>query len=99
MRSLVPETVKIMALPATAMKLTRRDVDMVCPVVVSMSPSKPNIKYMVNGNPRTLEETFAPMVEELRHNRKNMDRTIIFYHTLNQCFSVYMFMQIVLGRR
>ena len=77
MRSLVPETVRIMALTATATKLTRCDVSkilgMVCPVVVSVSPNKPNIKYMVNGNPGTLEETFAPMVEELRCNRKNMD--------------------------
>ena len=92
-RSLIPETVRIMALTATATKQTRQAVvkhlKMVCPVVVSVSPNKPNIKYSVLLNVRSLEETFAPLVEEVRQKRKNMDRTIIFCRTYDQCARIY----------
>ena len=48
------------------------------PVVVSVTPNKPNIKY--EGIPRcsTLEETLALLVEELRQQRRLMDRVLIF---------------------
>ncbi len=101
-RSLVPETVRIMALTATATKFTRCSVSktlgMVRPVTVAVSPNKPNIKYVVKGNPGTLEETFAPLVEELRRKRTSTDRTIIFCRTYSQCSGVYMFMADRLGR-
>ena len=60
-------TVRVMALTATATKATRRDViKMVRPEVVAVSPNKPNIKYSATANVRSLEETFAPLVEEVR---------------------------------
>ena len=94
-RSLIPETVRIMALTATATKSTRRDVTkilgMVHPVVVAVSPNKPNIKYVVKGNPGTLEETFAPLVEEVRRRRTSMDRTIVlsYLQPMLQCLLVH----------
>ena len=73
MGSLIPESVRVMALTATATKSTRRAVvkllKMVHPEIVSVSPNKPNIKYYVCGNVRSLEETFAPLVEEFRQKR------------------------------
>lgn len=53
MRSLIPKTVNVMALTATATKTTRREVckvlGMIKPSVVAVSPNKPNIKYEVIG--------------------------------------------------
>ena len=81
MRSLIPETVRIMALTATATKHTRQAVvkclKMVHPAIVSVSPNKPNSKYSVLLNVHSLEETFVPLVEEVRQKRKKMYRTII----------------------
>ena len=102
-RSLIPDTVRVMALTATATRSTRQAVvkvlKMVSPVVVSVSPNKPNIKYVVKSNANSsLEETFAPLVEEFRQKRKGMDRTIIFCRTYDQCSRIYMFLAHRLGR-
>ena len=92
----------MMALTATATRSTRQAVvrvlKMVHPEVVSISPNKPNIKYYVKMNVHTLEETFAPLVEELRQKRRRMDRTIVFCRTYDQCARIYMFMASRLGR-
>ena len=69
-RSLIPEDVRCMALTATATKTSRNEICNVLgmhkPVVVSQSPNKPNIKYCVQLKHGTMEETFAPLVEELK---------------------------------
>ena len=82
-----------MALTATATKSTPRAVikllKMVHPKVVSVSPNKPNIKYSVLVNAHSLEETFAPLVEEIRVKRMAMDRTIVFCRTYDQCGRIY----------
>ena len=68
-RSLISETVNVMALTATATRDTRMAVchklGMVCPVIVSQVPNKPNIMYTVFSHPGTLEDTFGPRVEEI----------------------------------
>ena len=101
-RSLIPASVRVMALTATATSSTRRAVvtllKMVHPEIVSVSPNKTNIKYSVCRNERGLEETFSPLVEELRQKRKRMDRTIIFCRTYDQCAQIYMFMVDRLGK-
>ena len=71
---------------------------MVHPKVVSVSPNKPNIKYSVLVNAHSLEETFAPLVEEIRAKRMAMDRTIVFCRTYDQCARIYMFMVNRLGK-
>jgi ATP-dependent DNA helicase RecQ len=100
-RSLIPETVRIMALTATATKQSRRDIcrtlGMIKPKVVSASPNKPNIKYIIVFKPGTLEETFAPLVEEVRRMRLNMERVIIFCRTYDSCGMIYLFMKDRLG--
>ena len=52
-RSILPHNVHVMALTATATKTLRRDVcdvlGMENPVLVSASPDKDNIKYVVAG--------------------------------------------------
>ena len=90
----------MMALTATATRSTRQAVvrvlKMVHPEVVSISPNKLNIKYYVKMNVHTLEETLAPLVEELRQKRR-MDRTIVFCRTYDQCTRIYMLMASRLG--
>lgn len=78
--SLVPKDVHMMALTATATKATCQQVcrhlGMVCPYVVAESPNCPDIKYSVKV-PTNIEETFAPLVEEIRRLRITMDRVIL----------------------
>jgi len=101
-RCLIPESVRIMALTATATRSTRQAVvkvlNMVHPKLVCISPNKTNIKYHVRMNVHTLEEEFAPLVEELRQKRKRLDRTIIFCRTYGQCAKIYMFISKRLGK-
>jgi ATP-dependent DNA helicase RecQ len=39
------------------------------------------------------EETFAPLVEEIRRRRTAMDKVIIFGHTYDDCSCIYMFLR------
>ena len=54
----IPDTVHVMALTATATKRTRQAVikllKMVHPKVVSVSPNKPNIKYILSTSKHTI---------------------------------------------
>ena len=81
-RSLIPNGVRILALTASATLSTRQKICKILgttsPAVVVESPNKPNITYAVHHNPGTLEETFAPLVEEIRTFRHRTDRTIVF---------------------
>ena len=101
-RSLIPENVRMMALTATATKSTRqavcRIVVMIRPVVVSEPPNRPNIKYIVIANPGTLEETFDPLVEEIRMRRTSTDKVIIFCRTYDSFGRIYMYMKYMLGK-
>ena len=42
---------------------------------------------------KNLEETFAPMVEEIRHRRRNMDRTIIYCRPYDSCTCIYLYLK------
>ncbi len=96
-RSLVADNVRMMALTATATKETRkaicRTLGMVSPAVISELPNRPNIKYAVHANPGTLEETFAPLMEEIRHKRTSMDRVIVYCRTYDSCSMIYLYLR------
>ena len=87
----------MMALTATATALTRKQVcrllGMVHPDVVSESPNRTNIKYIVNI-PSTMEEMFASLVEGCR---LHFDKIIIFCRTYDDCSRIYMFIRSRLG--
>ena len=68
------------------------------PAVVSESPNKPNITYTVCLNPGTLEETFAPLVKEIKCCRHTTQRTIVFCHTYDACGQIYLFLKCRLGK-
>ena len=73
---------------------------MVHPFIFSQSPNKPNIKYSVikRDGDESLEETFAPLLEELRAKRKGVERTIIFCRTYDSTGQIYLFLQNGMGR-
>ena len=81
-RSLIPSNIQLMALTATATKQSRQAIchtlGMKKPVVVYQSPNKPNIFYELHSKSGSLEETLAPLVEELRRERNLMDHVLIF---------------------
>lgn len=100
-RSIVPETVRLMALTATASKETRRSVcktlGMCKPAIISEPPNRINIKFILHANVGTLEELFDPLVQELRHRRSTMDRVIIYCRTYEACSMVYLYFKASLG--
>ena len=93
-RSLIPSTVNIMALTATATKTTRNRIiailGMLSPKVVSVSPEKSNITYWVRQK-SSVEEVFTPIADKLKHKRANMPRVIIFCKRCEECAMLYQF--------
>ena len=93
-RSLIPSTVNIMALTATATKTTRNKIiailGMLSPKVVSVSPEKSNITYWVRQK-SSIEEVFTPIADKLKHKRANMPRVIIFCKRCEECAMLYQF--------
>ncbi len=91
-----------MSLTATATIKTRKaickSVGLINPVIISESPHKPNIKYIVQLNPPPIEETFAPLVEEVRRYRQLTDRTIIFCRTYDSMTHIYLYFKNRLGK-
>ena len=57
---------------------------MVKPVLVTASPNRPNIKFIVRPADN-IEETFSPLVEELRRLRVMLKKTIVFCRTYDDC--------------
>ena len=94
-RSLLPEKVRVMALTATATVVTRnavcRIIGMTSPSIISEIPNRPNIKYIVNSGSKNIEETFAPLVEEVKLKRASMDRVIVYCRTYDSCASIFLY--------
>ena len=82
-----------MALTATATVETRKVVcrllGIINPVVILEVPDHPNIKYIVHALDESMEDTFAPLVDEIRQMRLNMDKVIIYCRTYDDCSSIY----------
>ena len=101
-RSILPQNVNVMALTATATKTLRKDVSdllgMESPVLVSVSPDKENIKYLVAGHV-TMEKSFGPIADQLYEHQANVGRTIIFCQKLDDCCKLYRFFRKKLGSR
>ena len=91
-----------MALTATATRSLRKDVSDVLgmenPVVVSVSPDKVYIKYLVAGHV-TMEKTFGPLCDQLYERQADVGRTIIFCQKLEDCCKLYRFFRQKLGDR
>ncbi len=99
-RSLLPPSVKIMALTATATKSVRCSVTctlgMDKPVIVALSPCKANLVYNV-GKYTTVVETFKPLLTRIRNDREKSPRTIIYCQSYNMCADIYIYLSRGLG--
>ena len=99
-RSILPHNVHVMALTATATKTLRRDVydvlGMENPVLVSVSPDKDNIKYVVAGF-LTMDKAFGPIADQLYESHTLFGRTIIFCQKLDDCCKLYRYFRQKLG--
>ena len=99
-RSLVPDNVRMTALTATATRVTRQKVCqslcMVKPVLVTESPNRANIKYIIKAA-TNIEEIFAPLVEEIRRKRTCLDKSIVFCRTYDDCSCIYLSLRSRLG--
>ena len=92
-RSILPDNIHVMALTATATRSTRkvvsRRLEMVSPKIVSVSPNKSNIKYIVKKQNQSIREIVLPLVEELKCKRASMPHVIVFCRTYDTCGEVY----------
>ena len=92
MRALFQPTVHVMALTATATRLSREKIihslHMTSPVVVNISPHKKNVIFTVQPKP-DLDKFVQSIVSDLRHLRVNMPRTIIFCRRYIECAEMY----------
>lgn len=90
----------MMALTATATKVTRQEVcrllGMPSPYIVSISPNRENIKYMLKPA-CDIELTFTPLVEELRSYRTSIGKVIVFCRSHDDCSHIYLYFKSVLG--
>ena len=80
--SIIPNSVKLMALTATAAVTTRTSIcqilGMIEPSVVAVTPNQTNIYYSVEKKNTDVEETFTELVNEIRQKRLHIPRVIIF---------------------
>lgn len=87
-----------MALTATATRSSRTEIcrilGMCRPVIVSVSPNKPNIKYVVEVKKKAkIKEVFAPLVETLKREGPRMDKVLIFCQSYDNVTRLFYFLQ------
>ena len=99
-RNFLPLHVNILALAPTASKNTRilvaRMLSMKDEVVVSASPTKPNIMYAVSSF-KSVQATFQPMLARLRIERTKFPRMIVYCRHLDECADLYIHFKHELG--
>ena len=92
LRALLPDSVHVMALTATATKSSRtkilQSLHMVSPIIISVSPHKKNILYYVRPKPE-LDEFVGRLVACLKELRACTPRTIIFCRRYSECSIIY----------
>lgn len=60
------------------------------PVIISITPNKPNIVYRLQGKDETMEETLAPLISKLQSQEIRQDhKVIIFCKRYSECSKMY----------
>ena len=100
-RSLIPPSVHMMCLTATATKSLREEViailGMKNPEVIAVSPSKLNITFMIKKFDNI--QAFSPLVSGLLKQRGEFPRTIIYCRRLPECGRIYRHLRYCLGKQ
>ena len=99
-RSLIPTSVHVMALTATA---TRSDISFISrivglrnPFVITRVPVIPNLIYAV-GLFKSIPETFQNLAQKLVIERNKFPKTIIYGRSFGVCGDMYLFFKDYLG--
>lgn len=99
LRSLIPLSVNVMALTATASDSLISDIikdcGMVNPYTVQISPSKDNLRYSCQEI-QSIDD-FYPFVQLLQRNRTSFERTIIYCQRQIDCGALYQYFADILG--
>ena len=99
-RALLPSGAPMLAATATVTKAIRQDIcrklEMVMCKLVCASPDRPNIYYEVVRR-TDMEQDMYPLVEELKTNKTQMQRVVIYCRSLNLCSSMYFYFLTHLG--
>ena len=99
-RSLLPKSINVMALTATATKQTvsvlTEHLAMCNPVTVGLSSNQPNIKYVVQPS-KGLRELSSILADELVHARTKTLKTVVFCQTLCDCADLFSSIKAKLG--
>lgn len=100
MRSLLPPSVHMLALTATATRNTRdritETLGMHHPKVISVCPCKSNIFYSV-AQFTSLEDSFGTILHDLSRLSVASDRMIVFCSTIGDCSDLYLYFKKRLG--
>lgn len=90
----MPSGTAMMALTATATTRSRIEIcfrlGMNDPFVVQSSPDKPNV-YLCCDEFQSISASFGPLAEQLKCERTQMGRVIIFFKKLTLCSQIYSF--------
>ena len=99
LRSILPSSVNILAMTATATASLRRSViktlGMRNTLIVSENINKKNIIYSVL-NFESLETSFSHMIKTLQKERTKMPKTIVYCKTQDRCAQLYLLMKFIL---
>ena len=94
LRSILPPSVHVMALTATATCTLRTSIiktlGMIDLFILSQSPHKENI-YLSVVDFTSIKKNFLPLAKELWDKGQLADRTIIYCQRLNECADVFTF--------
>ena len=94
--------VPLVALTATATTSTRLQImhslEMKKPVLLIESPNRPNIGYAVKVVPPDPSKTFLTVVKDLREQKGNYKRTIVYCQSIKVATQLYDFFQAELGK-
>ena len=98
---MIPNSIKILALTATATRDTLdcviRGLSLEDPAVIGLPPNQSNIKYTVKR--RTSIQQFTQMIsDDLMLKRANMPKTIVFCRSLQNCATFFGIIKKQLGK-
>ena len=93
--SIIPETVRVMALTATATNTTRSFIikswSMQSPEVIYIPPIGNNVIYVVLEKPKCVGGYFKGIVDNLKTKQTNSGRKIVFCKTYRDVITIYQY--------
>ena len=100
-RSLIPSSVRVMALTATATKRDRlaisNTIGLRHPFILTRCPTSPNLIYSV-GPFANVSDSFQSLAAKLKRKKVSFPKTIVYGRTLTVCAEVYLFLRESLGK-